>query len=71
MAEPAGFHVQALEHRGVEQLAGPVVGLAVGVAAAAGQRGGQPQDLLLRRQVRIKIGQTVLGSLRLQIDTCN
>ncbi|MHB1887223.1 MAG: hypothetical protein ACYCVV_19960 [Acidimicrobiales bacterium] len=27
MAELAAFHVQPLEHRGVEQLAGPVVGL--------------------------------------------
>ena len=37
MAEPAAFHVQALEHGGVEQLAGPVVGLSVGVAAASGE----------------------------------
>ena len=37
MAEPAAFHVQSFEHRGVEQLVGPVVGLAAGIAAAGGQ----------------------------------
>lgn len=34
-AEPAVFHVQPLEHRRVELLAGAVAGLAVGVAAAS------------------------------------
>jgi hypothetical protein len=37
LAELAAFRVQPLEHRGVEQLAGPVVGLAAGIAAAGGQ----------------------------------
>ncbi len=41
IAEPAAFHIQAFEHRGVEQLAGPVVGLAIGIAAAGGERSGQ------------------------------
>jgi len=35
-AEPAGFHVEAFDDRGVEQRAGAVVGPAVGVAAAGG-----------------------------------
>ena len=37
MAEPAAFHVQPFEHRGVEQFAGAVVGLSVGVATAGGK----------------------------------
>ena len=38
MAEPAAFHFQTFEDRRVEQLAGPVAGFAVGVAAAGGER---------------------------------
>ncbi|MGH9129354.1 MAG: hypothetical protein ACRDY2_10415 [Acidimicrobiales bacterium] len=63
MAEPAALHVQALEHRCVEQLAGPVVGLAVGIAAAGGQRGGQFKDFLLLGEVGVEVGQTVLGDV--------
>ncbi|MGO9287972.1 MAG: hypothetical protein ACLQIJ_04360 [Polyangia bacterium] len=37
MAEPAVFHVQAFEHGSIELLAGALVGLAVGVAAAGGE----------------------------------
>jgi len=51
MAEPAAFHVEACERCGVELLAGPIVCLAVGVAAPGGERGGELQDLLLLAQV--------------------
>ena len=45
MAEPAAFHLSSFEHRGVEQLAGPVVGLAAGAAAAGGECCCELQDL--------------------------
>ena len=61
VAEPAVFHVQPLEHRGVEQLAGAVAGLAVGIAAAGRERGRQFQDLLLLAEVGVEVGQAVLG----------
>ena len=49
--------------RGVEQLAGAVVGLAVGVPTASGERGGQLQDLLLLTEVGVQFGQSVLGGI--------
>lgn len=63
MAEPAAFHFQPLEHCGVEQLAGPVVGLAVGVAPPGGQRSRQFEDLLLLAEVGVEVGQPLLGGI--------
>ena len=63
MAELAAFHVKAFKHCGVEELAGAVVGLAVGVAAAGGERGGQLQDLLLLADVGVEVDQPVLGGI--------
>ena len=68
MAEPAAFHVEALEHRCVEQLAGPVVGLAIGVTAADNQRRGQFKDLLPFGKVGIKIDQPVFGGSDCRAD---
>ena len=44
--QPTAFHVDALEHRGVELLAGVVAGLGVGIAATGGERRCQFEDLL-------------------------
>ncbi|MHB1504980.1 MAG: hypothetical protein ACYCTL_13195 [Acidimicrobiales bacterium] len=68
MAEPAAFHIEAFEHRGVEQLAGPVVGLAVGVAAPGGEAGRQLQDLLPLAKVGVQIGEAVLCGLDVGAD---
>ena len=61
MADPPVFHVEAGEHGGVEQPPGAVAGLAVGVAAAGGEGGGELQDLLPLGEVGIEVGQAVLG----------
>ncbi|MDA8292973.1 MAG: hypothetical protein M0040_01200 [Actinomycetota bacterium] len=61
MADLPVFHVEPFEHRGVELLAGAVAGLAVGVAAAGGEGGGQLQDLLPLGEVGVEVGETILG----------
>ena len=63
IAELAAFHVEAFEDCGVEQFAGAIVGLAVGVAAAGGQRRGQFKDLLPLGDVGIEVGQAVLDGV--------
>ena len=68
VAEPAVFHVEALEHRGVELLAGAVAGLAVGVAAAGREGGGQFQDLLPLAEVGVEVAEAVLGRLDVGSD---
>ena len=68
VAEPAVFHVEALEHRRVELLAGAVGGLPVGVAAAGGEGGGQLQDLLPLAEVGIEVAEAVLGGLYVGAD---
>ncbi|MDA8296843.1 MAG: hypothetical protein M0004_09700 [Actinomycetota bacterium] len=68
MAEPAVLHVEALEHRGVELLAGAIAGLPVGVAAARGEGGGELQDLLPLAQVGVEVGQPVLGGVDVGAD---
>ena len=68
MAEPAVFHVQALEHRRVELLAGAVRRFAVGVAAAGGEGGRQFQDLLPLAEVGIEVAEAVLGGLDVGAD---
>ncbi|MDA8358358.1 MAG: hypothetical protein M0Z95_19180 [Actinomycetota bacterium] len=68
MAKPALLHVEAFEHRGVELLAGAVVGLAVGVPTARGERGRQLQDLLPLAEVGVEVAQPVLGDLDVGTD---
>ena len=68
VAKPAVFHVEALEHRRVELLAGAVGGLAVGVPAARGEGGGQLQDLLPLAEVGVEVAGPVLGGVDVGAD---
>ena len=61
VAEPAVLHVEALEHRRVELLAGAVGRLGVGVGAAGGEGGRQLQDLLPLTEVGVEVTEAVLG----------
>ncbi|MDA8279260.1 MAG: hypothetical protein M0Z63_02355 [Actinomycetota bacterium] len=68
MAEPAVLHIEALEHRGVELLAGAVGRLGVGVTATGGEDRRQLQDLLPFAEVGVEVTQAVLGSLDVGAD---
>ena len=68
VAEPAVLHVEALEHRRVELLAGAVAGLAVGVGAAGGESSRQLQDLLPLAEVGVEVSEAVLGGSDVAAD---
>ncbi len=68
MADPPVLHIEPFEHRGVELAAGAVGGLAVGVAATAGESGGELQDLLPLGEVGVEVGETILGRREVGAD---
>jgi len=68
VADTPVFHVEPFEHRGVELLAGTVGGLAVGVAAAGGEGGGELQDLVPLGEVGVEVGETIFGRSEVGAD---
>ena len=68
MAEPAAFHVQAFEHGGVEQLAGPVAAAPVAGGTTRREPEGEFHHVLPVVEARVEDALTRLGGPQLGTD---
>jgi len=68
LAEPAAFHVEAFEHRRVEQLARPVAAFSVRLATAGRECRGGFKNLLPLGEVRVEASETVVRRGEVRTD---